>query len=1075
VITSPGLRATLERGLKIKVCLQLKAFLLALAMLATAERAAAQGIAPADYPGPMQTVQPTSPAKTPTDIYIVQLADSAAATYKGGTLGFGATKPAPGRRLNASDPAVESYVRYLEQSQDALLAATGGEKIHSFRYALNGFAGRLTPEQVTRLAHRPEVVGIWRDSVHTLQTNNSSLFLGLLDQVGGLRADIGLTGEDIVIGVIDSGIDPRHPQLQDFEEHIPRTCRSAWAEASWLGFLLCNGVLRNPPTAKVYDPVDGFNGICAEGPGFPADSCNNKLVGARFYLDGFLQRYDQTDPGEFFSPKDADGHGTHIATIIAGNPAVADIFGARVGETSGLAPRARIAVYKACWLRPGEGRASCATSDLARAIDDAVADGVDLINYSVGSLETDLTAPEDLALLNAAEAGVLSIVAAGNDGPNNYTIGSPSSAPWVLTVGASTQSGTRSDQAIEVTAPPALTDRLPMREASFTPRLETLEPLQAKLILVDDAESTLADGGLGSIHDACEALVNGDELGDAIALVERGGCTFQAKIEHAEAAGAIGAVIYNPTGDPFVMNGTQGSVGIPAVMIGPADGAFLVDAIFAGDEPEVRMAYGLLVTLRETGDVVTSWSSRGPSLSENDFIKPDLVAPGQNILAGSTPDIANGTRGEYYQYLSGTSMATPMVAGIAALLKEARPDFTPGMLKSALMTTALRDLVVEDGEFVANPFDMGSGRVNGNAALDPGLVVDTRHEDYVAYLCGTDTPVVSNAECAALIAAGFSLVPEQLNLPSIGVNELIPGDEIVRRLTNVGPASTYDLLVDAPPGIAVTAEPSTLALASGESAEIRLRFDITDAPYDFWQFGNLDLADGTRTANLPIAVQPVYLRAPRDIHLTELEGADSLPVDFGYTGSYYAGAHGLNSPGLHEAGFVDDDPTNTFSFRFDNGVRGHFFTLSANEVFLRVALFDALTDGEDDLDLYLYHCPTLSSCVEVGQSGSFTSEEEIDVLQPEPGLYAALVHGFQTDQTSGGPGADYELLAWSFGLDDEQGNLSIEAPDSVSSGARLDLPYEFGPLDPATIYLGAVSHDTPFDVFFLTIITANKP
>jgi subtilisin family serine protease len=1038
-------------------------------------QAAAQGIAPADYPGPMQSPLAGQPAKTPDTVYIVQLAEAAAASYKGGTRGFAATKPAPGQRLSAADPAVARYAGYLEQQHDAMLATVGGEKIHSFRYSFNGFAAALTPADLTRLAHRPEVVAIWPDSIHTLETINSSRFLGLQDQSGGLRADLGLTGEDVVVGVIDSGVDPTHPQLRDYDEQVPRTCRSAWAEGSWLGFFFCRSILRSPPTVPVYDEAPGFSGVCEAGPGFPASSCNNKLVGARYYIDGFRRRYNEPDAGEFISPKDADGHGTHIATTIAGNPATADIFGARIGEVSGIAPRARIAVYKACWLRPGDSRASCATSDLARAIDDAVGDGVDLINYSVGSLELDLTAPEDIALLNAAEAGVLSLVAAGNDGPDNYTIGSPSSAPWVLTVGASTQSGTRPDQAIEITAPPALTDLLPMREASFTPQLATLEPVEAPLILADDGENQLAGGGAGSFYDACEPLVNAAELDGNIALIERGGCTFQAKLERVEAAGAIAAVVYATTGEPFVMNGSRGSVAIPAVMIGPADGSFLVDALFAGDEPSLRLAYGVLVDLRDTGDLVAEFSSRGPSLSENDFIKPDIVAPGANILAGSTPDIANGTRGEYYQYLSGTSMSTPMVTGIAALLKQARPDWSPGTLKSALMTTAVRDLVTEEGEFTANPFDMGAGRVDANAAIDPGLVVETGYEDHLAYLCGTQTPIVSNAECAELLAAGFGFAPEQLNLPSIGVNELIPNDEITRTLTNVGPAATYSVSLEAPPGVAITAEPTTLALATGESAEFRLHFDVSDAPYDFWQFGNVNWSDGTRSVNLPVAVQPVYIRAPRDIHLTAIDGADTLPVDFGYSGSYFAGVHGLNAPGFSEAGFVADDPGNNFSFRFDNGVEGHFFTLAPDELFLRVALFDALTDGNDDLDLYLYYCQTLSTCTEVGQSGSFTSEEEVDVLLPEPGLYAALVHGYQTDEISGGAGSNYTIKAWSFGVDDAQGNLSIEAPAAVSTGERLDFPYSWGTLDPDTIYLGAISHDTPFDVFFLTIVTANKP
>jgi hypothetical protein len=200
-----------------------------------------------------------------------------------------------------------------------------------------------------------------------------------------------------------------------------------------------------------------------------------------------------------------------------------------------------------------------------------------------------------------------------------------------------------------------------------------------------------------------------------------------------------------------------------------------------------------------------------------------------------------------------------------------------------------------------------------------------------------------------------------------------------------------------------------------------------------------------------------------------------MPVDFAYSDSYFVGVHGLNAPGVHENGFVADDPDNSYSFRFNSGVTAHFFVVEPDQLFLRTALFDARTDGQDDLDLYLYHCPTQATCAEVGQSGGFSSEEQIDLVTPEPGLYAALVHGFQTDQSAGGAGANYELFAWTFGRDDDAGNFAIEGPDAVIAGERLDLPYEWGPLDPDTIYFGAASHNTPFDIFFLTILTANTP
>jgi hypothetical protein len=510
-------------------------------------------------------------------------------------------------------------------------------------------------------------------------------------------------------------------------------------------------------------------------------------------------------------------------------------------------------------------------------------------------------------------------------------------------------------------------------------------------------------------------------------------------------------------------------------MIGPASGSELVDAIAAGGAPVVRLAYGVLVELRDTGNRIADFSSRGPGLSEEAFVKPDLSAPGVNILAGSTPDIANGTRGEYYQYLTGTSMSAPMVAGIAALLREAHPEWSPGTLKSAMMSTAYAGLTTEDGEFAANPFDTGTGHVDPNLALDPGLVIDTRYEEFVAWLCGTGKPLPMPTDCEALAAAGLPSEPEQLNLPSIGVTELIPGDTVTRTVTNIGPAATYTATIEDPPGLIVTVEPETLVLGTGESAQFTIALDVDDAPYGYWQFGNINWFDGTHSANFPIAAQPVYVRAPRDIELKTTDGGDVMSVDFGYSDEYSVGVHGLNPPGVHEQGFVADDPTNNYSFRFNNGVAAHFFRVEPDQLFFRTALFDARTDGDDDLDLYLYYCPTVATCREVGQSGSFTSEEEIDLVTPEPGLYAALVHGFQTDQSAGGPGANYELFAWTFGRDNEQGNFVIEYPTSVEVGDRFELPYEWGPLDPDTIWFGGVSHNTPFDVFFLTLVTANKP
>lgn len=1037
---------------------------------------------------PLRLAGPLRPVKGGAAVYIVKLRQPGAASYKSVPMELTGEKPSE-QAQSARASAAEAYAKTLEQSHDRLLGSVGAanSKVYSYRYSVNGFAAQLTAAQVSRLAQSAEVERIWQDTDQYLRTNNSPAFLGLHDPVGGLRADLELRGEDIVVGVIDSGVAPNHPSLRDTEDRTPRACRSEWSRTSLLGIWLCTSYRRNPPTVRVYDPPIGFTGACQAGPGFEPSHCNNKIVGARFYLDGFLAQHE-LDPGEVRSPKDVDGHGTHVATIIAGNSVDATLLGTRVGRISGIAPRARIAVYKACWLEPGATRGTCTTSDLVRAIDDAVADGVDLINYSVGSLETELDAPDDLALLDAFDAGVLTVVAAGNDGPELDTIGSPSSAPWVLTTAASTQDGAFFDDGIEITAPADLASAIVMREASFTPPLTRDDPIEEQLVAADDGVGTRAGTAAGSIRDACGALVNSAAMDGRIALIERGGCEFQVKIANAEDAGAIAVVVYANSGPPIVMNGDAGSVSIPAVMIGNEAGQMLVDRLAADaadDDVEtddeivtVRLARGIFASVPGRPNVVADFSSRGPSLSDANFVKPDVTAPGVDILAGHTPAVANGLRGETYQYMSGTSQSAPEVTGVAALLKEAHPTWSPSAIKSALMTTTYVEVERTDG-VAADAFDMGAGHIDPNRAVDPGLVYESSFTDYAAYLCGLPEPPFAPSDCAAHAAAGRTASAVDLNLPSIGVAALISGDVVRRSVTNVGPPASFTAELIEPLDLDIVVEPPTLVLGTGQTAEFSVRFVDQGAERDVWSFGELAWASSAHRVESPLAVKAVTVRTPPEMFLTGRQGTVPMPVAFGYSGGYGALVHGLRLPTLDAdgqvpRGFVDDDPTNNFTFREGNGVTMHALTVPANQLLLRVALFDEQTDGQDDLDLFLFYCPN-NQCSQLAKSDGVTSDEEIDIPLPQAGSYVLLVHGFETDQVAGGPGANYSLFTWSIGLNDAVGNLAVNGPTAVGNGERIDLQLQWSGLNPGSRYLGAISHTTPNGLYDATVINVVTP
>ncbi len=1009
-------------------------------------------------------------------VYIVQLETPSAVTHHTTLTASLASRPGVALRsvvpFNRNAADIQSYTARLIREQDRALARVGPgtEKIYSYTYSLNGFAARMTEAQAAKMEHLPEVLHVWEDEIRPLATKDSARFLGLFDSRGGLRGELGLDGEDVVIGVIDSGIVPGHPSLKDSRQSGPRVCDSAWADIAFIGLWLCRDH-RNKPETLLFEPLERFSGICEAGDGFTADDCNNKLIGARYFFDGAVAS-GPIDDAEFFSPRDIDGHGTHTATTAAGNRVDASAFGTFLGKIEGIAPRARVAVYKACWVRPGMSRSACNTSDLTFAIDAAVADGVDVISYSVGNTRRDVTAPDDVALMAAAKAGVVAAVSAGNEGPHLATIGSPAGAPWVISVAASSRDGDHALEAMQVSSPPAIAGKYAVKEASFTPPLTGVDPLEGQLVLVDDGDDTLDNGDPGTTLDGCEAIQNDADVNGNVAFIERGGCEFVTKIANAEDAGAIAVVVFNIAGDPIVMTrmDSRTTVGIPAVMVGQADGKLMRDEIDEGRTVDVVLDKSFFLTESDTGNVMGAFSSRGPA-PIRDVLKPDVTAPGINILAGFTPDAANSNAGENFAFLTGTSMSAPHVAGVLALLKEAHPDWTPALFKSALMTTAYQDVNQQDGQTAANPFDFGAGHIDPNEAVDPGLVYETTDDEYDALACGIDSPAVDQARCDALESAGFSFAASDMNQPSIAVSELINERTVTRRVVNVSAASeSYVAQIESPPGMTVTVAPNALSLGPGQSASFDVTIRYDNGPLDLWRFGSLIWDSENHAVRSPITVRPASLIAPEELASFGGSGSESFPVVFGYTGAYTPRVHGLRLP-LVLSGFVDQDPDKLFEPVEGTGVTSHAYLVPEDQAYLRFALFDELTDGEDDLDLYVYYCPDDVNCSKIGESGGDTSQEQFNVLFPGAGTYIAFVHGFDTDDVAGGRGTFYDIAAWQFGINDDQGNMSVSAPSFVSAGTTVDVTVDWTGLMPDTIYLGGISHTTPEGLVGITVIS----
>ncbi len=1010
--------------------------------------------------------------------YVVYMKNDPGLSYDGGVDGYAATAPQAGERYNAQASHVQMYAAFLQRAHDAALADVDavGSKIYSYSHTLNGFAARLTPAQAAKLEARKDVVNVIEDFAMEVETSDTSDFLGLNDRKGGLRRDRRLLGEDVVVGVLDTGAVPQHPSFSDLPQfELPAFCGHPprWARK------LCRKLTRIKNTPLYDAPPSTWMGTCQVGEGWTEDDCNNKLIGARWYNAGFLAAQPIVE-GDPFSPADSSGHGTHTASTAAGNRVDAFLQDTNVGKISGMAPRARVAVYKVCWLAPGASTFSCFFSDSAAATDAAVADGVDVLNFSVGTAAA-FNDPQDLAFLRASNAGVFVARSAGNGGPGFGTTNA--GEPWVTTVAASTADGTLFTQAATINSPPSVAGDYSALEGAITGPLSELGPVTEDVVA---AEPILA----------CDPLTN--DLSGKIALISRGACAFTDKVANAVNAGASAVLMYTDDRPKTVMGGTATPItqSVPGVMIDREPGEAILAELTGGNAVNATLSSTSLIAEPRIGDIMAGFSSRGPYLPVGDWVKPDITAPGVNILAGDSPNQADGSAGGLFGYLSGTSMSSPHIAGLAALVIQAQPHFSPAQVKSALMTTARQDVVKEDETTPADPFDYGAGHADPNKAVDPGLTYDAGILDYVAASCGTATPLEDPVVCDFIEdTLGLSTDPSDLNLPSIGIDGLPGTQTVTRTVTAVANAprrwgkrgkkrnraTRYRAVVDAPEGFEVEVSPSTIRLRPGQTATYEVTITNVSAPPGQWFFGSLTWESKKGKGNdvySPIAVNATAIIAPAEVSESGTSGTGSFDITFGYSGEYTALQHGLNDNAL-VASTVEDDPNNNFVFNGPGTVFAFLDELPEGTAFARWDLTNEYTTGtNDDIDLYLYYCPNFS-CTQIDSSTNVDSNERVEVLLPAsdptiPDPYLVFAHGFNTD---GGLPSDLVLFAYSFGIIDDAGNLDItSAPAMATIGTTETITFAWDNLNEGIGFsqLGAISHSDASGIQGLTVISVDN-
>ncbi|KAL2906397.1 Subtilisin-like protease SBT1.7 [Bienertia sinuspersici] len=747
--------------------------------------------------------------------------------------------------VSSSTPEKKTYIVHLAKSQmpatydhhldwyEASLrhVSDTAKMIYTYTTAAHGYATRLTELEAESLASLPGVLTVLPETRYELHTTRTPSFLGLDHTADAFLQSS--TGSDVIIGVLDTGVWPESKSFDD----------------TGLG-----------PVPKTW------RGTCQSGTNFSASSCNRKLIGAQYFSQGYEAVVGSFESRESKSPRDDDGHGTHTASTAAGSPVEgASLFGFAPGTARGMAPRARVAVYKVCWT------GGCFSSDILKAIDKAIEDNVNVLSLSLGGGMSDYYKDSvAIGTFAAMEHGILVSCSAGNAGPTPFSLSNV--APWITTVGAGTLD--RDFPASASTGDGKTFFGVSLFRGKSLPRIH--------LPIVYAGNATKVTSSTGSL---CmpDSLIP-EKVKDKIVLCDRGISPRVQKGAVVKEAGGIGMILANTeaNGEELVADAHL----LPATAVGQKSGDAIREYVVSNSKPTASILFEGTKVGVQPSPVVAAFSSRGPNGITPALLKPDMIAPGVNILAGwseavGPTGIATDTRRVQFNIISGTSMSCPHVSGLAGLLKGAHPDWSPAAIRSALMTTAYS--TYKNGERIkdvatgkpSTPLDHGAGHVDPVSALSPGLVYDLTTDDYLGFLCAlnyTPSQISSIARRSFACDSKNKYTITDFNYPSFAVSFKNPISAVnpasgpksgptmmkhTRTLTNVGPPGSYKVTVTSEATeVKISVEPEVLRFSKvNEKKSYTVTFTAEKMmPSDTNRFARIEWSDGKHVVGSPVAI-----------------------------------------------------------------------------------------------------------------------------------------------------------------------------------------------------------------------------